>query len=112
VQDHQVGRRHRSRVLGEIVDAPVEPPLDPGLFGEPACLLFVGGGELQVLGPGRARLQQLDVELADAPPISSTLAPSMLRSCRNWTIVWAVGSSPRLRYLLASLWANRWLKKR
>jgi hypothetical protein len=30
-------------------------------------LALVGGGEFQVLGPRRARLQQLDLELADAP---------------------------------------------
>jgi hypothetical protein len=30
-------------------------------------LVLVGGGEFQVLGPRRARLQQLDLDLADAP---------------------------------------------
>jgi hypothetical protein len=30
-------------------------------------LLLVGGGEFQVLGPGRAPLEQLDLDLADAP---------------------------------------------
>jgi hypothetical protein len=40
--------------------------LDPGLPGERARLSLAGGGELQVLGPGRARLQQLDLDLADA----------------------------------------------
>jgi hypothetical protein len=67
VQHHQVGRRHCPRVLGEIVNPPVEAPLDPCLFGERGCRLLVGGGELQVLGPSRTRLQQLDLDLADAP---------------------------------------------
>jgi hypothetical protein len=41
--------------------------LDARLRGERARLLLVGGGEFQVLGPRRARLQQLDLDLADAP---------------------------------------------
>jgi hypothetical protein len=56
VQDHQVGRRHRPRVLGQVVEAPVNLPLDPCLGGERTCLFLIGGGELQVLGPGRACL--------------------------------------------------------
>jgi hypothetical protein len=67
VQDHQVGRVHRPGILGEIVDAPVKAPLDPCLPGELVRLVLVGRGELQVLGPRRARLQQLDLDLADAP---------------------------------------------
>jgi hypothetical protein len=67
VQDHQVGRRHRPRVLGEIVEAPVQAPLDPCLSGERARLLLVGGGEFQVLRARRAQLQELDLDLADAP---------------------------------------------
>jgi hypothetical protein len=112
VQDHQVGRRHRPRIRGEIMDAPVQAPLDPCLPGEFVRLVLVGRGEFQVLGPRRARFQQLDLDLADAPPTSSTVVPSMPRSRRNSTIVWAVLSSPRLLYLLASLWATRWLKRR
>ena len=49
------------------MDAPVQALLDACLGGERARLVFVGGGELQILGPGRARLQQLDLDLADAP---------------------------------------------
>jgi hypothetical protein len=49
------------------VDAPVELPLHPCLDGERARLFLVGGGEFQVLGLRRARLQQLDLEFADAP---------------------------------------------
>src|SRR6266511_4997480 len=67
VQDHQVGWLHRRGVLGEIVDAPVDAPLDPYLPDERARLFLVGGGEFQILGPRRARLQQLDLDLADAP---------------------------------------------
>jgi hypothetical protein len=29
VQDHQVGRRHRPGICGQIVDSPVQAPLDP-----------------------------------------------------------------------------------
>jgi hypothetical protein len=41
--------------------------LDPGLPGQRVRLLLVGGGEFQVLGSRRARLQQLDLDFADAP---------------------------------------------
>jgi hypothetical protein len=112
VQDHQVGRCHRPGVGGEVVEAPVQAPLNAGLFGQRARLVLVSGGEFQVLGPARARLRQFDLDLADVPPTSSTVVPSMPRSRRNSTTVWAVLSRPRLLYLLASLWANRWLKRR
>jgi hypothetical protein len=57
--------------------------------------VLVGRGEFQVLGAPRDRLQQLDPKFADAPPTSSTVAPSMPTSWRNGTIVRAVLSSPR-----------------
>jgi hypothetical protein len=67
VQDDQVGGGHRPRVLGEVVDAPVDPRLEPRLRGQLVRLVLVGGGELQVLGACGAGLEQLDLELADAP---------------------------------------------
>ena len=112
VQDHQVGRRHRPGVLSEVVDAPVDPPLDTCLPGQRACLLLVGGGEFQVLGPGRARLQQLDLDLADAPADLQHAGALNAELAQDPTIVWAVWSRPRLRYRLASRRANRRLKKR
>jgi hypothetical protein len=46
--------------------------------------------------------------------LGTSLGPGLTvpSPCRNWTIVWAVWSRPRLRYRLASLRANRRLKKR
>jgi hypothetical protein len=93
VQDHQVGRLDRPRILGEVVEAPVEPPLNAGLLGQLKGLLLVGGGELQVLGPRRARLQQLDLELRRPrrPPgrwplrcrVRAGTGPSSVRSGRG-----------------------------
>jgi hypothetical protein len=97
VQDHQVGRRHRPGVRGQVVDAPVQAPLDPGLPGERARLSLAGRGEFQVLGPRRARLQQLDLDLADAAADLQDAGPSMPPWRRNSTIVWAVWSRPRFR---------------
>jgi hypothetical protein len=71
--------------------------LDPGLPGQLVRLVLVGGGELQVLGPRRARLQQLDLDLTDAPADLQDAGPSMPSPRSNSTIVWAVVSRPRLR---------------
>jgi hypothetical protein len=43
VQDHQVGRRHRPRVLGQVVEAPVQARLKAGLPRQLARLLLVAG---------------------------------------------------------------------
>jgi hypothetical protein len=49
------------------MDAPIKSLLDPCLGGERACRFLVGARELQVLGPRRPGLQQLNLDLADAP---------------------------------------------
>jgi hypothetical protein len=43
VQEYGVGRRHRPRVLGEVVEAPVDPPLEPGVRGKFTRLVLAGG---------------------------------------------------------------------
>jgi hypothetical protein len=99
VQDHQVGRRHRPRIRGEIMDAPVKEPLDPCLPGEFVRLVPVGRessrfwaaprllsaarfgsrrcpADLQHGGPFDAALaQELDHRLGG--PIDSALAVSV-----------------------------------
>jgi hypothetical protein len=52
--------------------------------------LLVGGGEFQILGPRRARLEQLDLDLADAPadvqhagPIDAELAQELDHRARG-----------------------------
>jgi hypothetical protein len=96
---------------GQVVDAPRDALLEACLHGQLARRLLVGEGELQVLGPRRARLQQLDLQLADAPADLQDAGASTPSACRNPTIVCAVASRPRLRYRLASLRPNRWVKK-
>jgi hypothetical protein len=69
VQDHQVGRLHRSRVLGQILDAPADAALGPHLPRRACALLLVAGGEFRVLDPRRARLRQRDLDLQVSPSV-------------------------------------------
>ena len=48
------------------MDSPVDAPSDTRLLREHARLLLVCGRELQIFGPRGARLQELDLDLADA----------------------------------------------
>jgi hypothetical protein len=112
VQDHQVGRLHRPGVLGEIVDAPVDAPLDPCLPGERARMFLVCGESSRFRARAAPAFRSSISISPTPPPISRTLASSMPSARRNSTIVRAVLSSPCLLYRLASRRANRWLKKR
>lgn len=66
VHDDHVGGLD-ARALREVVDAPVNPVSEPGFLGKPACLRLVGWRQLEVERSRRARLHELDSDLADAP---------------------------------------------
>jgi hypothetical protein len=106
--------RRPARVLGDVVESPVDAPSDARLLRERARLLLVGGRELQILRPCRARLQELelDLDLADASAdledggALDVALPQEIRHLPRGL------SSPRFRYFLAKFRANRLLKKR
>ena len=97
VQDDDVGRLNRVRIGGEIVETPLRPLLESGLAQQLPCLVRVRRRQFEVDRALRAPFQQLDLDLAHAPPTSSTLAPSMPPCSRKSTIRRAVLSSPLFR---------------
>jgi hypothetical protein len=66
VEHDLVGRLDPLSIDGDVVQAPLGPPLEPRLAEQPAGFLLVRRRELEVHRPGGAPLQQLYLDLADA----------------------------------------------
>ena len=68
VQHDDVGRLHLMRGGGDVENAPLHPVGQTRLDEQPARLGLVPRGQLEVDGPRRATLEQLQLDVADAAP--------------------------------------------
>ena len=83
--------------LHDVAETAVDALLEPALARQRGRLLLVLRRELEVRRPGRAGLEELDLDRTDAAADLDDGPPSMPRSRRKRTIVAAVSSRPSLR---------------
>jgi hypothetical protein len=95
VEHDDVGGRSELAIGRDVAVAPLDAPLEPGLLEQRAAFLLVRSRELDVRRMLGAGAQQLELDLADPPPISSTVSPR--RTPTKSTIRRATASSPRRR---------------
>jgi hypothetical protein len=66
MQDDDVCRFYLVGRGSNVDDASVDQIAEPGVVQEPACFVFVRRGQFEIRSPGRAALEQLELDLSDS----------------------------------------------